>query len=52
MVSKEEYLADAEVKYYWMARADNLAKELEARIAEIRSMGYKIIVLGNTVKIT
>ena len=52
MVSKDEYLKQAELKYNKMVEADTLARELESRLSEIRGMGFKVIVLGNTVKIT
>jgi len=52
MITKEEFLAEAEAKYYWLQQADKLARELEKHIKHIRGMGYKVIVLGNTVRIT
>jgi predicted peroxiredoxin len=52
MISKEIFMAQAETQYIRMLKADQLRKELEDRIKQIREMGFKLIVLGNTVKIT
>lgn len=49
---KKEYIAEQKRIYKRMKKAEKLSKELETRIAEIRGMGYKLIVLGNKVKIT
>ena len=50
--SEKEFLAEQKAIYKRKKKADKLANELQQRIAEIRGMGYKLIVLGPNVKIT
>lgn len=52
MITKKEYLDNASTHYDKLIQAQKLAKKLENKIAKIRNMGYKLIVLGNKVKIT
>lgn len=52
MQTKEEYLAEKALEYERIKQGKKLALELENRIADIKAMGYKLIVLGSTVKIT
>lgn len=50
--TEDEYISAARLKYAKLVEAEKLATELSARIAEIRAMGYKVIVLGSSVRIT
>lgn len=50
--TKKEYLAAKAAEYDKLVKAEKLAAKLESKIADIRSQGYKIIVLGSKVKIT
>ena len=52
MLTKKEYLAEKAREYKKIKKANKLALELENKIADIRGMGYKLIVLGPRVKIT
>ena len=52
MQSKKEHLAEKEYEYNQLKKAEKLAANLENKIANIRAMGYKLIVLGPKVKIT
>ena len=52
MQSKKEFLKAKAIEYKQLKKAENMAKELEKTISDIRAMGYKLIVLGSTVKIT
>lgn len=52
MQSKEEFIAEMEVEYKRMVKAQKLAAKLEKQIESIRAQGYKLIVLGNTVRLT
>lgn len=52
MQSKKEYLNEKLLEYKQLKKAEKLAAKLETKIAEIRGMGYNLIVLGATVKIT
>lgn len=51
-ISKKEFLARAASQYDKRQKGIELANKLEKRIAKIRAQGYKLIVLGNKVKIT
>lgn len=52
MQTKKEFLAARKIEYKKLKKANKLATKLESQISEIRSMGYKLIVLGSRVKIT
>jgi hypothetical protein len=52
MQTKKEYLKEKVHEYKQIKKANKLALKLENQIADIRAMGYKLIVLGPTVKIT
>jgi phenylalanyl-tRNA synthetase beta subunit len=52
MQTKKEFLAERKIEYKKLKKANKLATKLESQISEIRSLGYKLIVLGSRVKIT
>jgi len=52
MQTKKEYLKEKAREYKQIKKANKLALKLENQIADIRAMGYKLIVLGSKVKIT
>lgn len=52
MLTKKEYLDNASNHYDKLIKAAKIANKLEKRIIKIREKGYKLIVLGNKVKIT
>lgn len=52
MQSKKEFIAEKKVEYERMVKAQKLAAKLEKQIESIRAQGYKLIVLGNIVRIT
>ena len=52
MQSKKEFIAEKKVEYKRMVKAQKLAAKLEKQIESIRAQGYKLIVLGNIVRIT
>ena len=52
MQTKKEFIAEQKAKYKLMKRANKLALELENTISQIRAEGFKLIVLGDKVKIT
>ena len=52
MKTKKEYIAEKMAEYKQLKKANKIALKLEKKIADIRSRGYKIIVLGATVKVT
>jgi len=52
MQTKKEFIRAKALEYKQMKKASKLALKLENQIANIRAMGYKLIVLGPKVKIT
>jgi hypothetical protein len=50
--NRKEFIKLQKQKYKKLIQADNLARELETRIAGIRARGFKVIVLGSNVKVT
>jgi len=52
METKKEFLRAKALEYKQLKKANKLALKLENQIADIRAMGYKLIVLGPKVKIT
>ncbi len=52
METKKEYLRAKALEYKQIKKANKLALKLENKIADIRAMGYNLIVLGPKVKIT
>ena len=48
----EDYLNRAHERYNKWVIGQNWAKSMSENIAHMRSMGYNIIVLGDTVKVT
>lgn len=50
--TKEEFLARMAEKYDRMERGEQLALSIQEAIAHVKSQGYKIIIMGNTVKVT
>jgi hypothetical protein len=52
MLSKKDYLENASNHYDKLIKAQKMAIKLEKKIIKIREKGYKLIILGNKVKIT
>ena len=50
--TKEEFLARMAEKYDKLRRGEQLAESIMEAIRHVKSQGYKIIIMGETVKIT
>jgi hypothetical protein len=52
METKKEYLKNAGKDYDRKVKANKIALKLSKKLENLRSKGYKIMILGNVVKIT
>ena len=52
MQSKAEFLKKAEQEYEELCMCENHAQKLQFMLDFIRTQGFKVIVLGSTVKVT
>ena len=50
--TKEEFLTRMAVKYDKMKRGEQLAFSIKEAILHVKSQGYKIIIMGDNVKVT
>lgn len=52
MIDREKFFAEKEIEYNQMVMAEQYQSELQQHFDIIRERGFRIIVLGKTVKVT